>query len=168
VENPVSIAETLARLRGALQIVVDADGQILESRVVPPASRTEIEEAFPQLDGRHELVELWSTTREAELFTDPHIGGWGLRLLNPAESAAVTHDWLRRRPDDVRRDDIVVGEFLHDEEAVLLTAGGNLLILLPREPRDMWWRLNIGLAEFLARYVDAGGEKFWEGHGIEG
>jgi hypothetical protein len=108
------------------------------------------------------LLELWSTTREAELFTDPRIGGWGLRLLSPPESAAMTQKWLRRRPEDVRRDDVVIGEFLHDEDALLLPAAGGVLILLPQDPRSEWWLLNIDLAEFLSRYVEAGGEQFWE------
>jgi len=138
------VEETLSKLRGAGRFLVDDGGQRFESRVDAPASQREIDDAFERLPRRDELRELWSTARRAELFTDPAIGGWGLRLLSPAEAVDATRKWALRRPDD------------------MLPATGGVLILLPRDARDAWYRLSMSLSEFLARYVDARGDKFWE------
>lgn len=127
------------------------------------AGETEIVDAWPETPLPTELIELWSQARSATLFEDIDYGQWGLRVLSPAASAELTALEQRERPDDYRAGDIVVGEFIGDQELLVLAHGGSeVLVALPLDPRDEWYRAAPSLLSFLDGYLAAAGEKFWE------
>jgi len=129
------------------------------------ATKEEVAEAWSDVTLPAELVEFWTHSRTARLFEDVDYGQWGLKVLSPAESAARTASERSDRPTDFGANDIVIGEFLGDQELLVLTDGGSeaeVLIALPLDPRDDWYRTARSLPEFLDTYLNAVGDKFWE------
>ncbi len=141
----------------------------LACRLDPPASAEEVQTAWQDREVPIELSELWLTCRQARLFEDVDYGQWGLSLLPPATSAERTAFERQQRPDDVRPDDIVVGEFLGDQELLLLSPSEEdsrrVLVALPLDGRDDWYPAAGGLAEFLQQYLAHVGAKYWEQRG---
>lgn len=113
-----------------------------------------------------ELRELWQVCGEARLFTDVDYGQWGLVLLGPEVSWRRTSDQQYLAPADRRPGDVVIGEFLGDLELLIYApseAGDSrILVSLPLDPREDWYRVGSSLEEFLVKYVDSQGEKFWK------
>jgi hypothetical protein len=138
----------------------------LACRLEPPASVAEIRAAWPERELPDELSELWLTCRRAWLFEDTEYQQWGLMLLPPDVSARRTACGRRRRPEDVKSNDIVIGEFLGDQELLLLAPSEEparrVLVALPLDRRDDWYPAGGGLAEFLDQYLIHFGEKYWE------
>jgi len=138
----------------------------LVSTVADPAEMKEIEAAWAETPAPEDARELWSAAREARLFEDVDYGQWGLVLLSPESSAARTAQERQARPSELRPDDVVVGEFLGDQELVVLapseTGRRRVLIALPLDGRDDWFPAASSLGEFLEQYFDAVGEKYWE------
>jgi hypothetical protein len=66
----------------------------------------------------------------------------------------------------LRQDDIVLGEFLGDQELLVLapseTGRRRILIALPLDGRSDWYGAAHDLPQFLEWYFDHGGEKYWE------
>lgn len=138
----------------------------LSCRVDPGASADEISKAAPSGSGAEDLRDLWSTSREAWLFEDTEYGQWGLHLLRPAESTERTSIERALRPDDLRADDLVVGEFLGDSDLLVFAPSeveaGRYLIALPLDPRKDWYVAGGSIGEVLQRLLDANGDKYWE------
>lgn len=129
------------------------------------ATDAEISTAGSGIDLPGELEEFWRQSRSARLFEDLDYGQWGLRILAPDQSLDRTAAEQRDRPDDIRATDLVVGEFLGDRELLVLALdeeAPGVLIALPLDPRVDWYRAGATLADFLERYLNAVGEKFWE------
>jgi hypothetical protein len=131
-----------------------------------PASDAEIASAWPEVEIPDELVRVWATSRESRLFEDVDYGQWGLVLLSPGDAAQRTAWERAQRPDAYCGDDLVIGEFLGDQELVVLAPSGvgqdRVLIALPMDDRPDWHRAANGLADFLDRYLKALGVKYWE------
>ena len=89
-----------------------------------------------------------------------------LVLLDPEASARRTTHELSARPGDFRGDDVVIGEFLGDLELLVIapseTSRRRILIALPLDPRDEWYRAASELGQFLESYFNARGDKYWE------
>ncbi len=134
----------------------------LSSTVHGPATPAEIEQAWPEAGLPEQLVEAWTTAREARLFEDLDYGQWGLVLLAPAASAGRTAKERGTRPADFKPGDIVIGEFLGDQELLVLTRGGRVLVALPLDGRSDWYVAADDLGQFLDAYWRHGGDKFWE------
>jgi hypothetical protein len=138
----------------------------LECSFSEPASWDEIDSAWSggRLDSG--VADLWSECREALLFRDVEYGQWGLRILTPTKSAQLTTSERADRPEDIRPDDIIIGEFLGDQELLIFSPSEQgeqvVLICLPFDPRDEWYAAGASLDEFFARYLVAQGGKFWE------
>ncbi|MCW2932230.1 MAG: hypothetical protein JWM19_3192 [Actinomycetia bacterium] len=118
-------------------------------------------------DVEAELVEAWSVSRESRLFEDIDYGQWGLLLYTPTASADKTAEQCAIRPEDLREsDDLIIGEFLGDAEFLVMARreSGNRKILVapPIDDRADWAEVGVSLADFLERYLDARGNKFWE------
>jgi hypothetical protein len=131
-----------------------------------PASEVEVTAAWPGIELPAELMLVWRASRESRLFEDVDYGQWGLVLLSPAAAAERTATERAQRPEAYRDDDVVVGEFLGDQELVVLApseAGrGHVLIALPLDDRVDWFSAADDLAGFLDRYLEALGNKYWE------
>jgi hypothetical protein len=110
--------------------------------------------------------------REARLFEDVDYSQWGLVLLTPSTSAARTAQEREARPAELRSDDIVLGEFLGDQELLILAPSEmgrrRVLIALPLDSRADWFGAGSDLGSFLARYFENAGEKYWERWGAAG
>lgn len=126
------------------------------------AKAEELAEAWPERILPTELREFWMVCREAALFVDDDYGQWGLKLLSPAASAARSMREQRQRPSDFSSDDIVLGEFLGDQDLLVLSGAGAVLVALPIDSRADWYSPATSLAEFFGKYIASKGEKFWE------
>jgi hypothetical protein len=133
----------------------------LACRLEPPATESEIRDAWPDETLPAEVRDLWTTARTADLFLDVDYGQWGLRLLSPIGSATRSQQERCERPNDIEPEDVVIGEFLGDQDLVIVGDQGAVLVALPLDRRADWYRVGRGLAEFLHRYVATNGEKFW-------
>lgn len=131
-----------------------------------PAPESEIGAAWPHGALPAELVAAWRTSREYRLFVDVGYGQWGLVLLSPMDAARRTADERARRPSAYRKDDVVIGEFLGDQELLVLAPSeadrGHVLVALPLDDRPDWHAVASDLVEFLERYLRAFGNKYWE------
>lgn len=138
----------------------------LVSTLFGPASPGEVEAAWRGLVLPDDVVDLWATCRGARLFEDIDYGQWGLVILDPATSAARTAQERASRPSDVMHDDIVLGEFLGDQELVIVApseAGDRrVMIALPLDSRSDWTGVAHSLGNFLQAYFVAAGDKYWE------
>lgn len=144
----------------------------LESTLDGPALPGELEEAWNGLELPSDAVDLWAVSRETRLFEDVDHGQWGLALLTPSASATRTAQERDARPVDLRPEDVVLGEFLGDQELLVLaqseTGRRRVLIALPLDSRAHWFGAAPDLGEFLARYFDSAGEKYWERQDVGG
>ncbi|MDP5226313.1 MULTISPECIES: hypothetical protein [Arthrobacter] len=97
---------------------------------------------------------------------DINYGQWGLHLLDWRKVAARTEEQQTARPDQMKVDDIVIGEFLGDLEILIYApsevAGSRLLVALPLDPRDDWCPAGDTIAAVLEGMLNANGEKYWE------
>ncbi|WP_236795277.1 hypothetical protein [Amycolatopsis sp. GM8] len=131
-----------------------------------PATHAEISSAWTGAEVPGELVQAWSASRQSRLFEDVDYRQWGLLLLSPEATAQRTAEERARRPGAYRADDVVVGEFLGDQELVVIAPAEadrrHVLIALPMDDRPDWHAAAGSLAEFLDSYLRAFGDKFWE------
>lgn len=138
----------------------------LSSTISGPASPGEVEAAWRGLVLPADVVDLWAACRGARLFEDIDYGQWGLVILDPATSAARTAQDRELRPSEFMHDDIVLGEFLGDQELVVVapSEGGDrrVMIALPLDSRSEWIGAAHNLGDFLEAYFVAAGDKYWE------
>lgn len=140
----------------------------LVSSISPPASLDEIERSWPTRKVPEEVSGLWRASRAARLFEDLDYGQWGLALLDPQASKERTEAERTSRPQEFRPDDVIIGEFLGDQELLVFAPSEvsvrRVLIALPLDPRSEWFGAAADLVQFLDGYFRAGGNKYWE-HG---
>lgn len=138
----------------------------LVSTLSERAVADEVEQAWGGRDLPSDAVDLWTVCREARLFEDVDYGQWGLALLAPSASAARTAQEREARPSEFGADDIVLGEFLGDQELLVLAPSEKderrVLIALPLDSRPDWFGAAQDLGQFLERYFDHVSEKYWE------
>lgn len=131
-----------------------------------PATDAEITSAWPGGEVPGELIQAWSTSRQSRLFEDIDYGQWGLVLLSPAGAAKRTAEERVQRPSAYRADDVVIGEFLGDQELLVIAPSeadrAHVLIALPMDDRPDWPAAAGSLTEFLERYLHALGDKYWD------
>jgi hypothetical protein len=136
---------------------------VLVSNLSEPASPQEVQDAWNGQALPPDCKDLWMTCREARLFEDVGYGQWGMILLSPAASATRTLQERQARPDDLNSDDIVIGEFLGDQDLVILAptdnGGSSVLIAHPLDPRDDLFAPAPDLPSFLERCFESAGEK---------
>ncbi|GAA1692495.1 hypothetical protein GCM10009765_47280 [Fodinicola feengrottensis] len=108
-----------------------------------PATDVEIASAWPGAEVPGELAQVWSTSRQSRLFEDVDYGQWGLVLLSPEGAAERTMQERGQRSGDCRDDDVVIGEFLGDQELVVFAPsegdGRRVLVALPMDDRPDWY-----------------------------
>jgi hypothetical protein len=161
-----TIDDALRRFRQKSE-VTSSDGETrLVSSVGAGVRPGEVQAAWGRLDVPDDAKALWHACRSARLFEDVAQGLWGLVLLDPHDSAQRTQLERQRRAGDFRADDVVIGELLGDQELLVIApsehADRRILVALPLDARADWYGSGGELAEFLERYFDAGGDKYWE------
>ncbi len=138
----------------------------LRSRVEAPATTREITEAWGDRALPGDAMNVWKMCREARLYEDVDDGQWGLVLMSPGASAEMTAFQHSFRPEDMRPDDVVLGEFLGDLDLLVLApserGSRKVMISLELDARSFWFGVGSNLEAFLERYFDAAGDKFWE------
>lgn len=159
------LGEVIERLRGVPLIDAGEDTFRLRCRLEAPASPAEIYSA--QITNMpEELLSFWKLCREAWLFEDVDYGQWGLHILSPAQSTERTALERSLRSHEFTPEDVVFGEFLGDQELVVFSPseghGALILIALPLDPRQDWYRAATELSTFLALYANHSGDKYWE------
>ncbi len=138
---------------------------LLRSTLKAAAEPGEIAVAWDVQDLPEDLIEFWLVARSARLFEDVTYGQWGLVLLDPDASARRSRAERANRPTDFSDRDIVIAEFLGDSDLLVYARGDQpprILVGLPLDERDLWYGAADSLREFLDRFADAQGEKFWE------
>lgn len=162
----IGVAEALARFRRDPDVRSAQNPFTLRSSLAEPAASREIALSWGPREIPADAHALWAHAREARLCEDVNYGQWGLHLFDPKASAIRTERERVSRPSEILDDDIVVGEFLGDQELLVLAPSEQgtrrVLIELPLDPRHEWFGAARGLAEFLDAYFDARGDKFWE------
>ena len=111
---------------------------------------------------------LWSIADSVRLFEDRTYGQWGLELLSYSASGEMTARFVLDRGHNSTNGDRVIGRFLGDSDLLLLRCDenaddyGSVIVALPVDPRSEWYFVSTGLDEFLRRYTEEMGAKFWE------
>lgn len=171
--EPVTLPEVLERYRQQPSPPPGSSENpfTLRSIVEGPAATSEVEEAWRDHVLPSEAISLWAACRTARLFEDQDYGQWGLILLDPAASAARTAREREERPSEFHSDDIVVGEFLGDQELLVLapseTGQRRMLVALPLDSRTEWFGAAQSIGLFLDQYFDHVGDKYWERQDVE-
>ena len=163
-----SVADALARYRRK-PTLLEERGRTpfkLVSTVDAASEPGEIDTAWAGREVPIDAADFWATSRGARLFDDVEYGQWGLHLLSPSASAARTDQEREERPSEFAPDDVVLGEFLGDQELLVLAPSEEgqrrILVALPLDGRTDWFAVASDLSEFLERYFDRYGEKYWE------
>jgi len=116
----------------------------------------------------NQLIEFWKITKSAKLFEDTSYGQWGLIILSPRDALELTNKEKKRRPNEFKKHDLIVGEFIGDSELLLIRCGENyddfenILVSLPIDPRSEWYNVSNSLEDFLEKYLQSEGDKYWE------
>lgn len=139
----------------------------LVSAVDDQVDPAEVAEAWPHHQLPTEASELWAECHTARLFEDAEYGQWGLMLLSARASRERSSGERSARPSDFQPDDVVLGEFLGDQELLVLAPSESgerrVLIALPLDNRSEWYGVAESLAQFLEQYFEHAGDKYWEG-----
>ncbi len=138
----------------------------LACRLADPALPEDVNAAWGNEELPNELMQLWRLASGARLYEDVDYGQWGLEILSPEQSALRTRRERETRPEAFGSDDFVVGEFLGDQDLLVLVSSGvgerRVLVALPLDARPAWYSAGADLGDFIARYVETGGDKYWE------
>lgn len=114
------------------------------------------------------VADLWRHFDSARLFEDKEYGQWGLVFFSAERARERTAELAATRAKDYISGDVVVGEFLGDSDVVVVRCDpeerdfGHVLIALPVDARIDWYKVADDLDEFLRKYEQSEGAKFWE------
>ena len=114
-----------------------------------------------------DLVEFWLLTESVRLFEDQQYSQWGLVIQSPEDAVSLTQQSRDDNPGLVRTD-LVIGEFLGDSDLLAVRCNpdvadyGCVIIASAIDPRADWEIAAKSLHEFLDRFINSGGEKYWE------
>lgn len=114
------------------------------------------------------LVGLWNKTGGLHLFEDKKYGQSGLIIWSPRKTLEQQKQYRDYREDDFFDGDLVIGEFLGESDLVIMRCDklsidfGEVLIALPIDPRKDWHKVASSLSEFLEKFIENNGDKYWE------
>lgn len=166
------IDELLAEVRGSPPVAVKLTGNgeflLRCSLSLPKKFDKKHIETTLNIQLPYQLTYLWEKTGELRLFEDTNFGQWGLIIWPANKLIRKNHQVTSDRPKEYLAGDLVVGEFLGDEELAVLRCDpalpdyGSVLISLPVYPRQDWYKAANSLIEFLQSLLSARGAKYWE------
>lgn len=117
------------------------------------------------------IATLWDCCGGLRLYEDNLWCPGGLIVLSPLEALEQHFEYLGGyRGEDAIRGDFAFGRFRENLELLLIRCDkaaadyGSILVVAEMEPRPDWDKAADSLEEFLTRYMDARGEKYWEYH----
>jgi len=118
-----------------------------------------------------DLGELWGLCGGLRLYEDTIFQRRGLVVYAPpdTELLVLNREYWKEKGADALPGDLVFGRFLGSRERVLVrchqrgAAGYRSILIVPETgPRSTWKTVAPGIEEFLVRFLDAHGEKYWE------
>jgi hypothetical protein len=113
-----------------------------------------------------DLQELWQKCNGLRLFEDKTYGQSGLIIWSP-QKVVEKQKTLRRNSDEFQDGDLIIGEFLGDSDLLVVRCDqnfsdfGKVIISLPIDHRSDWDYLPYLLPEFIQKFINSQGEKFW-------
>lgn len=112
-----------------------------------------------------ELSEFYYEADGGTLFKDDEYGQWGLKIYS-FEELKEMNEYARTWKDNLEDTDLVIGEFLGDLDLLIISHDkkdyGQVSISIPHYDRKDWYNLHINFKEFLSKYIESDGNKFWE------
>lgn len=156
----MSKLQDVIRLYELLPIPIGGAGEPLQCRSEVRWTETLVPRP-PKIDTR-EIDQLRELIIEAWLFRDVDYGQWGLHVFTEQAGRDALVREARARPEDVRLDDIILGEFLGDSDLLMVDRAGRVIVADPLSPRREWPVAAETILSFLEAFLDHDGEKFWE------
>jgi hypothetical protein len=142
-------------------------------KVLPPVawSKSEVERELG-IEIPDELAELWNSCGGLSLYEDDTFHQWGLIVRAPSHPDFFTlnREYCEDYPNEVLPGDVIFARFLGDLELALIRCDknaadyGTIVIVAEMDPRSKWKTAAHSLEEFLVRFMDANGAKYWEYH----
>jgi hypothetical protein len=158
------IEDVLSRFRGWDPAFKANSPFRLVCTVAPPASEDHVRRADGKVPA--ELSHIWLHSATLRLFEDAEHKQWGMVLLSPLEIFPRTRQALVDMEPDIRPDDLVVAEFLGDQDLLMYcpseSPGRRWRVSVRFDHRDEWPAVGPDLVSFLRSYYDHQGDKFWE------
>jgi hypothetical protein len=108
------------------------------------------------------IKEFWSLCENAILFRDAEYGQWGLEIFSPDEALHQTKLNKQIRMRDFDGGDTIIGRFIGDSDLLVLASDEKVIVALPIDRRTDWPIVADNFSDFLEKYVNAQGEKYWE------
>ncbi len=120
----------------------------------------------------HEIVELWGACGGMRLYCDSLWCPGGLVVCSPTDGDLFKQNNMYRSSwsNSVLPGDLIFAKFLEDLEHPLIRCDknaadyGSIIIVAEMDPRPDWKAAGRSLEEFLLKYMDARGEKYWTYH----
>jgi hypothetical protein len=115
----------------------------------------------------NDLKNFWRIACTARLFEDKEYGQWGLEILTPQDAVEATSHTESYPQRDFIPGDLVIGRFIGDSDLLVIRCDeskddfGRIIVANPIDPRSDWDQAAYSLCDFLERYSNAGGAKYW-------
>jgi hypothetical protein len=115
-----------------------------------------------------DLKEFWKIVGSVDLFKDDAYGQWGLKILHPVEARNLTECEKNDASSGVKASDVVIGEFYGDSDLLIVDSQNSgqdmysIHVKSPLDDRNEWSQVANSFSEFLARYIQSQGDKYWE------
>jgi hypothetical protein len=169
----MSILDVVARARNEPPYVdpesISPDSRLVCKVLDPiPWNRQELEHELG-IEIPPELATLWDSCGGLILYEDAQYRQWGLIVMSPAK-AIVANRRYRTEDERMVAGDLIFAEFWGDLELAMIRNDraspdyGSVMIVGEMDPRSYWYTAARTLEEFLTRFMDAHGEKYWEYH----
>ena len=159
------IEELIKRLKSNWSVAKNATDQLdfkLRCSFASKGTVVYIDSTIPD-----DIRNFWEVAASADLFLDVEYGQWGLHIFSIDQAIETTRHWQIERPEDFLPTDFILGNFIGDSDLLVICRNpenyGNVLIALPIDGRNDWYKVADNFTEFLERYALAEGNKFWEG-----
>lgn len=127
-----------------------------------------------------ELAELWNACGGLALYEDDLYGQWGLVIFPPTDEAifppsestffSLNREFHEDKAEWILPGDLIIGRFWGDRERPMIRCDkgapdyGHIMVVSEIGERDEWHWAASSLAEFLTKFMDAHGEKYWTYH----
>lgn len=112
-----------------------------------------------------ELLAFYSFSNGTILFKDVEYSQWGLKIY-PCSQLTELNERIKNYRTDLFETDLIIGEFYGDSDLVILSLEehnyGQVIICTPIDERKDWYFLKMNFEEFLEKYIESEGDKFWE------
>jgi hypothetical protein len=136
-----------------------------------PWDRSEVERELG-VEIPPELAMLWDNCGGMILYEDNMHHQWGLGVRAPPDPDLfiLNREYHEDKADRVIPGDLVFGRFWGDRERPLIRCDkrapdyGRIVIVTEMGPREEWSTAAGSLEEFLVRFMDTHGSKYWEYH----